>query len=136
MCPWPTSSCATSGWSSWGGGRGWVGPVDLFVEQGTVREIGHGLDRAAGIEEYDAQGRWAIPGLWDAHVHLAQWTARRDRLDLAGTESPAEALARVSDRLAEPPRAAGRPPGTAPGCGASSPPSPRSTRSRPTSRSS
>ncbi len=82
-----------------GRGRGWVGPVDLFVEQGTVREIGHGLDHPAGIEEYDAQGRWAIPGLWDSHVHLAQWTARRDRLDLAGTTSPAEALARVSDRL-------------------------------------
>ena len=82
-----------------GRGRGWVGPVDVFVEQGTVREIGHGLDHPAGLEEYDAQGRWAIPGLWDAHVHLAQWTARRDRLDLAGTESPSEALARVSDRL-------------------------------------
>lgn len=82
-----------------GRGRGWVGPVDVFVEQGTVREIGHGLDHPAGIEEYDAQGRWLIPGLWDAHVHLAQWTARRDRLDLAGTESPSEALARVSDRL-------------------------------------
>ena len=82
-----------------GRGRGWVGPVDVFVEQGTIREIGHGLDHPAGIEEYDAQGRWAIPGLWDAHVHLAQWTARGDRLDLAGTRSPAEALARVSDRL-------------------------------------
>jgi predicted amidohydrolase YtcJ len=82
-----------------GRGRGWVGPVDVFVEQGTVREIGHGLDHPAGIEEYDAQGRWLIPGLWDAHVHLAQWTARRDRLDLGGTESPSEALARVGDRL-------------------------------------
>ncbi len=82
-----------------GRGRGWVGPVDVFVEQGTVREIGHGLDHPAGIEEYDAQGRWAIPGLWDTHVHLAQWTARRDRLDLAGTVSPADALARVSDWL-------------------------------------
>lgn len=83
-----------------GKGRGWVGPVDLLVEQGTVREIGHVLDRPAGIEEYDAQGRWAIPGLWDHHVHLAQWTARGDRLDLAGTASPDEALARVRDRLA------------------------------------
>ncbi len=82
-----------------GRGRGWVGPVDVFVEQGTVREIGHGLDHPAGIEEYDAQGRWAIPGLWDTHVHLAQWTARRDRLDLGGTISPADALARVSDWL-------------------------------------
>jgi predicted amidohydrolase YtcJ len=82
-----------------GRGRGWVGPVDVFIEQGTVREIGHGLDHPAGIEEYDAHGRWAIPGLWDTHVHLAQWTARRDRLDLAGTISPADALARVGDWL-------------------------------------
>jgi predicted amidohydrolase YtcJ len=82
-----------------GRGRGWVGPVDVFIEQGTVREIGHGLDHPAGIEEYDAQGRWAIPGLWDAHVHLAQWTARRDRLDLAGSLSPADALVRVEDWL-------------------------------------
>ena len=82
-----------------GRGRGWVGPVDVFIEQGTVREVGHGLDHPAGIEEYDAQGRWAIPGLWDAHVHLAQWTARRDRLDLAGSLSPADALDRVGDWL-------------------------------------
>jgi predicted amidohydrolase YtcJ len=81
-------------------GRGWVGPVDVFVEQGTVREIGHGLDHPAGIEEHDADGRWLVAGLWDHHVHLAQWTARRDRLDLAGSASPVEALARVADRLA------------------------------------
>ncbi len=83
-----------------GKGRSWVGPVDVLVEQGSIREIGHSLDRPAGIEAYDAQGRWAIPGLWDQHVHLAQWTARRDRLDLAGTTSPDDALARVRAWLA------------------------------------
>ncbi|WP_151084047.1 amidohydrolase [Nocardioides cynanchi] len=86
-----------------GRGRGWVGPVDVFVEQGTVREIGHGLDHPAGIEEQDADGRWLIPGLWDHHVHLAQWTARRDRLDLAGSASPEEVVARVADHLARRP---------------------------------
>jgi predicted amidohydrolase YtcJ len=80
--------------------RGWVGPVDVFVEDGTVRELGHGLDHPAGIEEHDADGRWLVPGLWDHHVHLAQWTARRDRLDLGGTTSPDEAVARVAERLA------------------------------------
>jgi len=82
-----------------GRGRGWVGPVDVFVEQGVVREIGHGLDHPAGLEEYDAHGRWLVPGLWDHHVHLAQWTARRDRLDLSGTPSAEDALARVRERL-------------------------------------
>jgi predicted amidohydrolase YtcJ len=61
------------------------------------------MERPLGLEEYDAQGRWAIPGLWDAHVHLSQWTALRGRLDLSGTETPAAALARVRDHLAEHP---------------------------------
>jgi predicted amidohydrolase YtcJ len=86
-----------------GRGRGWVGPVDVFVEQGVVREIGHGLDHPAGLEEYDAQGRWLIPGLWDHHVHLGAWTASGQRLDLSGTASPEEALARVRDHLATDP---------------------------------
>lgn len=28
-----------------------------------------------------------LPGLWDAHVHMAQWASARHRLDLAGTAS-------------------------------------------------
>jgi predicted amidohydrolase YtcJ len=83
-----------------GPGPGWAGPVDLFVENGHVLSVGHEMERPLGLEEYDAEGRWAIPGLWDAHVHLAQWTARGERLDLAGTESPAAALARVRGHLA------------------------------------
>jgi predicted amidohydrolase YtcJ len=83
-----------------GRGPGWAGPVDVVVEQGTVQNIGHGLDRPLGIEAYDADGRWLVPGLWDHHVHLAQWTARRQRLDLSGTESPDDALARVREHLA------------------------------------
>ncbi len=83
-----------------GPGPGWAGPVDLVVENGHVLSIGHEMERPLGLEEYDAQGRWAIPGLWDAHVHLSQWTALRGRLDLAGSESPAAALARVREHLA------------------------------------
>ena len=86
-----------------GPGPGWAGPVDLVVEKGQVLSIGHEMERPLGLEEYDAQGRWAIPGLWDAHVHLSQWTALRGRLDLAGTESPEAALARVREHLAEHP---------------------------------
>jgi predicted amidohydrolase YtcJ len=86
-----------------GRGPGWAGPVDLVVEQGVVQNIGHRLERPLGIEEYDGEGRWLIPGLWDQHVHLAQWTARGQRLDLSGSESPEHVVARVRDHLAEHP---------------------------------
>jgi predicted amidohydrolase YtcJ len=88
-----------------GRGPGWAGPVDVVVERGTVLNIGHDLDRPLGIEEYDGEGRWVIPGLWDHHVHLAQWTASAQRLDLSGSESPAHVVARVRDHLAEHPGA-------------------------------
>jgi predicted amidohydrolase YtcJ len=86
-----------------GRGPGWTGPVDLVVEQGAVLGIGHGIERPLGVEEYDGEGRWLIPGLWDHHVHLAQWTASRQRLDLSGSESPEQVAARVRDHLARHP---------------------------------
>jgi len=82
-----------------GPGPGWAGPVDLYVENGHIVTVGHEMERPLGIDEFDAEGRWAVPGLWDAHVHLAQWTPRGERLDLAGTESPEAALDRVRDHL-------------------------------------
>ena len=56
-------------------GPGWVGPVDLLVEAGRIRDIDHDLPRPPGFPEVDADGRWVIPGLWDQHTHLAMWTA-------------------------------------------------------------
>ena len=77
----------------------WVGPVDVVIEQGVVQKLGHGLERPLGVEEYDAGGRWAMPGLWDHHVHLAQWTAREGRLDLSGSTSPEHVVERVRAHL-------------------------------------
>ena len=66
-----------------------------------------GLERPAGVEEIDAEGRWVAPGLWDQHVHLTQWVEGRQRLDLAGATSVEEAtrLVAAADRGAT--RAAG-----------------------------
>ena len=82
------------------GGPGWVGPVDLLVEAGRVREVGHDLERPAGIADVDAGGRWLIPGLWDHHTHLKMWTATSGRLDMIGTRSVDDALSRLRGRLA------------------------------------
>lgn len=55
---------------------------------------------AAAMEVIDADGRWLLPGLWDQHVHLAQWTLSSGRLDLADVTGPEQAVRRVADRLA------------------------------------
>ena len=73
-------------------------PVDLRIARGVLVEVGPTLDRR-GEEELDAAGRWAVPGLWDAHVHLQQWSRSLVRLDLAGTAGPQDVTARVAAHL-------------------------------------
>ncbi|MEU9410727.1 amidohydrolase [Streptomyces sp. NPDC048281] len=70
--------------------------------QEAVRPAGPAADERV----VDLDGRVLLPGLWDAHVHLAEWASARRRLDLSGTASARE----VADRV----RAHGR---TAPGAG-------------------
>ncbi|MGC3994018.1 MAG: amidohydrolase family protein [Propionicimonas sp.] len=70
-------------------------PVDLRVEAGRVTAVEGVLEPEPGEEVLDADGRWLIPGLWDAHVHLGQWARRSTRFDLTGTTSMPDALARV-----------------------------------------
>lgn len=74
-------------------------PVDVRLVGARVAEVGPGLTPARGEEVLAADGRWLIPGLWDAHVHLGQWARRSTRLDLSGSTSRAEALARVAAGL-------------------------------------
>ena len=51
------------------------------------------LRPVSGVVEAD--GRWLIPGLWDQHVHLGQWTLASARLDLGPARSSEEAVALV-----------------------------------------
>lgn len=76
------------------------GPVDVLVERGRVTGVGAGLGRPHGVEEIDAAGRWVIPGLWDQHTHLAQWTLSSQRLDLGAARSPEEVTRLVGERVA------------------------------------
>jgi predicted amidohydrolase YtcJ len=70
-------------------------PVDVLIVDGLITEIG-AVARPHGVAEVQGGGRWIIPGLWDAHVHLGQWALARRRLDLSGTSSPEEVLALVA----------------------------------------
>src|SRR6478609_4413783 len=76
-------------------------PVDLAIEGGVVTGVGTGVDRPVGAEEIDAAGRWVMPGLWDQHTHLAQWTLSSQRLDLAAARSPEDATRLVAERIAD-----------------------------------
>ena len=76
------------------------GLVDVRLDGGHVVEVGPGL--AGGDEtSYDADGRWLMPGLWDQHVHLGQWTLASARLDLGPARSSEAAVALVRERLDE-----------------------------------
>jgi predicted amidohydrolase YtcJ len=81
-------------------------PVDVLISDGRIAEIAPAIrqDRIpelnrvpeiSRVPEINGAGRWLIPGLWDAHVHLGQWALARRRLDLSRTSSPEEVLARV-----------------------------------------
>ena len=76
------------------------GPVDVLVEQGRVIAVAPSLLRPPGVAEVNAGGRWLIPGLWDQHTHLAQWTLASQRLDLAGARSPEDVTRAVAERIA------------------------------------
>jgi predicted amidohydrolase YtcJ len=77
--------------------------VDVLVEDGVVTRVEPGIELpgAPGATTYDAGGRWLMPGLWDHHVHLAQWTLSSARLDLSGARSAEEAVRLVAERLEE-----------------------------------
>lgn len=67
--------------------------LDVHVEAGVVRAIAPAgaLSETSGGERLDLDGRWIVPGLWDRHVHMAQWAMAARRIDLASVASAADA---------------------------------------------
>lgn len=74
-------------------------PVSVRIRDGVIVDVASRLEAGAGEHVVEADGRWAIPGLWDQHVHFTQWSQTRTRLDVSGTTDPAEVTARVRDHL-------------------------------------
>ena len=85
--------------------------VDVRVRHGRVTEVGPDLAPSAGGDEelIELEGRWVVPGLWDAHTHMTQWALARQRLDVSAATSAAQAAALVAERLRDAPPAAGAP---------------------------
>ncbi|MET9732149.1 amidohydrolase [Streptomyces sp. NPDC006458] len=63
------------------------GPIgSVRIAGGTVAAVTDELVADDG-PVLDLDGRTLLPGLWDAHVHAAQWASVRHRLDLSGADS-------------------------------------------------
>ena len=71
-------------------------PIDLLIEHGVITGIGPALPRPAGVDEIDAAARWAVPGLWDAHVHVGQWLRTARMLPLGAATAAEDVLALVA----------------------------------------
>lgn len=82
--------------------------VDLHLSAGRIvgirpsdqRDQHDAIQRGDVIE---ADGRWAMPGLWDQHVHLGQWGLASVRLDTSPATDVASAARLVAERLASAP---------------------------------
>lgn len=71
-----------------------------MIAGGVIAAVAPRLANAAGVMEIDGHGHWAIPGLWDAHVHAGQWLRSARMVDLAGTTEAGQVLDRLQPPLA------------------------------------
>lgn len=73
--------------------------VDLLIAGGTVTACAPDLPTDGVDDVIDADGRWVMPGLWDAHTHPIMWALTAERVDLVGTTDAPDAVRRVREYL-------------------------------------
>ncbi len=82
----------------------------LAIQRGRVVAVGDAAEvwrwNGPGTTALDLRGRIALPGLIDAHVHLAGFARLLRRVDLAGVGTLGEAVERVAARASELPEGA------------------------------
>lgn len=71
-------------------------PVDLHLAHGRIIDVAPtgALTPSGGV--FDAEGAWAVPGLWDNHVHAVQWALAAEREPLIAAVSARDAAQRMS----------------------------------------
>lgn len=72
-------------------------PVDVFIADGRIVDIAPTGALSARGEVIDAAGGWAVPGLWDNHVHTVQWALTSERAPLGHADSAAAAAAAMRE---------------------------------------
>lgn len=68
-------------------------PVDVLISGGRIVDLAPaGALRLRG-SVLDADGAHVMPGLWDHHVHVAQWSLLAERTPLLGAATAVDAAA-------------------------------------------
>lgn len=92
------------------GERGLIGSgINVVIEDGIIADIEYvgqtasfsipSADAVRDEQIIDLKGRFVMPGLWDAHVHVDQWALTRTRLDMTRAESADHAAQIVGEQL-------------------------------------
>ena len=69
--------------------------TDVLIRDGRIAAFGDVRALGAGAV-VDGRGGTLLPGLRDSHVHVTQWAATAQRVDLATAASAAEAAATIA----------------------------------------
>lgn len=77
-------------------------PVDIHIVDGRIVDIAPSGALPARGEVLEGDGAWAVPGLWDNHVHTVQWALTSERQPLGEAGSAAAAARAMSDVAALP----------------------------------
>lgn len=73
--------------------------AEILVRDGLIARIEQpstAVGNRAPDHVVDGDGRWAVPGLWDNHVHMNQWALARQRIDVSGARSARELAASIA----------------------------------------
>src|SRR5690606_3213609 len=71
--------------------------VDIHLDDGMISDIAPTGALPVRGEVLEADGAWALPGLWDNHVHTVQWALSAQRESLGDVSTAQEAARRMSD---------------------------------------
>ncbi|WP_029263437.1 MULTISPECIES: amidohydrolase [unclassified Microbacterium] len=71
-------------------------PVDIHIADGLIADIAPTGALPSRGEVLDVEGAWAVPGLWDNHVHTVQWALTAERAPLGHAVSAAAAAHAMS----------------------------------------
>jgi predicted amidohydrolase YtcJ len=72
---------------------------NIHVRDGLVSRITAADELPRGARVVDFGARYAIPGLWDEHVHMTQWALAANRIDLSLAESARGAVDLIRSRI-------------------------------------